>query len=290
MNADNGIMNIGADTGAGDNIGSDTSTPRQAAPLIAMTGINQWFPPNTQALDNVTLSISAGQSVAITGPSGSGKSTLLAIMGLLATPESGSYLFDGVETTTASKRQLAALRRNSIGYVFQSFHLIEYLTVRENILNALAIKSVRGRQAASRARELLDQVGLGHRIDDYPTTLSGGECQRAAIARAIAVHPKLLLCDEPTGNLDSKNSAGIVTLLTQLLTPQSALVIVTHDPHIAQQCHRQITIIDGHAKEGGYYDNDGRNDNVVADADINPDTDDIASFDSDFHARDKEKS
>lgn len=213
--------------------------------LIDLSQITRSFPPTTRALRNVTFSISPGQSVAITGPSGSGKSTLLGILGLLDSPDSGTYTLEGTHVESLTQRQKTEVRKTSIGHIFQAFNLIDYLSVRENILHSLDIKGLRGAAAAARDGTTLAQVGLTHRADAYPPTLSGGEQQRTAIARALSADPKVLLCDEPTGNLDSTNSRTVLDLLLAALTPENTVIIVTHDPAIAAACDRQIVIEDG---------------------------------------------
>lgn len=215
------------------------------ASLIDLSQITRSFPPSTRALRNVTFSISPGQSVAITGPSGSGKSTLLGILGLLDSPDSGTYTLEGTHVESLTQRQKTEVRKTSIGYIFQAFNLIDYLSVRENILHSLDIKGLHGAAASERADTTLEQVGLTHRADAYPPTLSGGEQQRTAIARALSADPKVLLCDEPTGNLDSTNSRTVLDLLLAALTPENTVIIVTHDPAIAAACDRQIVIEDG---------------------------------------------
>lgn len=226
-----------------------SENPENTVPLVEMKGITRFFPPNTTALRNVECTIFPGQTVAIIGPSGSGKSTLLALLGLLDSPDSGTYTLSGNAIAQIDQSGLTALRRDLIGYVFQSFNLIDYLSVRENILHALDIKGVHGGRAAALANEKIRLVGLSHRADAYPSTLSGGEQQRTAIARAIAGSPKLLLCDEPTGNLDSENSASVLKLLLSMSNNTNAIIIVTHDETIAAACNRQLRMADGHLQE-----------------------------------------
>jgi putative ABC transport system ATP-binding protein len=197
------------------------------------------------ALHPADLVIEAGDYVAVTGPSGSGKSTLLHLLGLLDAPTEGSYLLDGLDTSKMSDRDSSALRGRRIGFVFQSFHLLPYRTAAENVLLAeLYNRTPRGGrfQAAVGA---LDAVGLGHRLDALPTTLSGGECQRVAIARALVNRPSLLLCDEPTGNLDSRNAAALMELLDELNEAGFTIVVITHDPSVAAHAGRTIAMSDG---------------------------------------------
>ncbi|HMS08951.1 MAG TPA: ABC transporter ATP-binding protein [Pyrinomonadaceae bacterium] len=195
-------------------------------------------------LSDVSLEIPDGQFVALTGASGSGKSTLLGLLAGLDSPSSGSITIDGDEITTMSEDGLATLRSSKIGFIFQSFHLIPSLTAFENVLIPMEIAG--SRDAHERAKELLDEVGLANRGHHYPTELSGGEQQRVAIARAFANRPKILLADEPTGNLDSKNGRHIFELMTALHHGNNVtLVLVTHDQELAAKAERQIILKDG---------------------------------------------
>lgn len=195
-------------------------------------------------LSDVSLEIPDGQFVALTGASGSGKSTLLGLLAGLDSPSSGSITIDGDEITTMSEDGLATLRSSKIGFIFQSFHLIPSLTAYENVLIPMEIAGAR--DADDRAKELLDEVGLASRGHHYPTELSGGEQQRVAIARAFANRPKILLADEPTGNLDSKNGRHIFELMTALHQGNNVtLVLVTHDQELAAKAERQIILKDG---------------------------------------------
>lgn len=195
-------------------------------------------------LSDVSLEIPDGQFVALTGASGSGKSTLLGLLAGLDSPSSGSITIDGDEITTMSEDGLATLRSSKIGFIFQSFHLIPSLTAYENVLIPMEIAGAR--DAHDRAKELLDEVGLANRGHHYPTELSGGEQQRVAIARAFANRPKILLADEPTGNLDSKNGRHIFELMTALHQGNNVtLVLVTHDQELAAKAERQIILKDG---------------------------------------------
>jgi putative ABC transport system ATP-binding protein len=195
-------------------------------------------------LDNVSITIPDGEFVAITGASGSGKSTLLGLIAGLDAPSSGGIFIDGDEVTKMSEDELATLRSGKIGFVFQSFHLIPSLTAFENVLIPMEIIGLKG--AKSRAGELLEQVDLTNRGHHYPTELSGGEQQRIAIARAFSNNPKILLADEPTGNLDSKNGQHIFDLMTELHRQNNVtLVLVTHDQALADKAQRQIRLKDG---------------------------------------------
>ncbi len=196
-------------------------------------------------LSEVSLEIPEGQFVALTGASGSGKSTLLGLIAGLDAPSSGKILIDGDDITSMSEDGLAEIRSAKIGFVFQSFHLIPSLTAFENVLIPMEIRGIDN--ASDRAAELLREVDLTDRGHHYPAELSGGEQQRVAIARAFANHPKILLADEPTGNLDSKNGSHIFELMTQLHTERAVtLVLVTHDHALAAEAQRRIVLRDGH--------------------------------------------
>jgi putative ABC transport system ATP-binding protein len=195
-------------------------------------------------LDGVSLDVGAGEVVAVTGPSGSGKSTLLGLIAGLDTPSAGSIAVDGVEVTGLGETELARFRRRTLGFVFQSYHLIPTLTAAENVAVPLELAGVPEPLAAARAR--LGEVGLAERADHYPAQLSGGEQQRVAIARAVALTPPLLLADEPTGNLDSATGAQIVDLLLALNRERrSTLLLVTHDASLAARAGRAIALRDG---------------------------------------------
>jgi putative ABC transport system ATP-binding protein len=195
-------------------------------------------------LDNVSLEIPNGQFVAITGASGSGKSTLLGLLAGLDAPTTGEILIDGEDITKMSEDNLASLRSEKLGFIFQSFHLIPSLTAYENVLIPLEIRG--DKNAKERGKELLKEVGLTNRGHHYPTELSGGEQQRVAIARAFANKPPILLADEPTGNLDSRNGQHIFELMTKLHdNNQTTLILVTHDNDLAKQAQRQIRLRDG---------------------------------------------
>jgi len=195
-------------------------------------------------LDDVSLSIPDGQFVAVTGASGSGKSTLLGLIAGLDAPSSGAILIDGANVTTMSEDELAELRSEQIGFIFQSFHLIPSLTAFENVIIPMEILGLK--DAKSRADKLLEDVELTARGHHYPTELSGGEQQRVAIARAFANQPKILLADEPTGNLDSKNGNHIFDLMTDLHNQHNVtLILVTHDQSLAERAQRQVILKDG---------------------------------------------
>lgn len=197
------------------------------------------------ALDDVSLQIREGEYVSIMGPSGSGKSTLLHAIGLLDKPNSGSYLLDGIETTVLAEEQRASLRRQKIGFVFQSFHLIPRLTAQENIELPMLLEGIAPAERRRRASEVMQRLNLADRAGHKPGELSGGQQQRVAIARAIVMRPSLLLTDEPTGNLDSKSGKDVLDLLEELHHSGMTLLMVTHDAVLGARAHRHIRMVDG---------------------------------------------
>ncbi|GAC1370040.1 MAG: ABC transporter ATP-binding protein [Candidatus Saccharimonadales bacterium] len=200
----------------------------------------------TIALQHINLTIAKGEFVAIIGPSGSGKSTLMNVLGLLDTPTSGEYLLDGEVVANFHDKQLAALRLDKIGFVFQSFNLLTRLSVVQNVELPLVYRKIRPKVRRARALELLDLVGLKERAHYKPNQISGGQTQRVAIARALANEPSLILADEPTGNLDTKSSTAIIDELRRLNRETGAtIIIVTHNPEIADQTDRTVTVRDG---------------------------------------------
>src|SRR5574343_449574 len=199
----------------------------------------------TTALDRIDLDIEAGEYLAITGPSGCGKSTLLGILGLLDAPSGGEYWFDGHNVAGWNERQLNTLRRGRIGFVFQSFNLIDDLSVAENIALALEYGDLPSHEQRLRVNEVMERLGLTHRAGHRPSQLSGGQQQRVAIARAIAARPALLLADEPTGNLDSAHGQEVMHLLRQLNEEGTTLVMVTHSPEHAALASRTVRLLDG---------------------------------------------
>jgi macrolide transport system ATP-binding/permease protein len=201
--------------------------------------------PAVHALVDVNLRLAPGDWIAITGPSGSGKSTLLNVIGCLDRPSGGRYLFDGIDTAVLNDKERAGLRSRRIGFVFQSFHLLPHRSVLENVMLAEVYRKQSHRGRRERALEAIERVGLAHRADFLPTKLSGGEKQRIAIARAIVGSPSLILCDEPTGNLDSKSGADILDLFETLNQQGLTLVVVTHDESVAQRAGRRVHIVDG---------------------------------------------
>jgi len=205
--------------------------------------------PAVHALIDIDLTLRRGEWLSITGPSGSGKSTLLNILGCLDSPSSGSYMFEGIETATLGEKERAGLRSRRIGFIFQSFHLLPYRTVLENVMLAEVYRRHTLRQRRERAMAEIDRVGLAHRAEFLPIRLSGGERQRAAIARALMGSPSLLLCDEPTGNLDSRNSESILDFLSQLNGDGMTLAVVTHDQMVASRGSRRVDMRDGTLSE-----------------------------------------
>lgn len=226
-----------------------TTHARVTTPLLELHKVGRQYgsEPAVRALVDVDLSLERGEWLAITGPSGAGKSTLLNIIGCLDHPTSGRYLLEGIDTARLTDTQRAGLRSQRIGFVFQSFHLLPYRTVVENVMLAEVYRKQRHSGRRVRALAALERVGLSHRRDFSPMQLSGGERQRVAIARALVGSPSLLLCDEPTGNLDSKSSAALLDLLEKLNQDGLTLVIVTHDETVAKRATRRVHVVDGSA-------------------------------------------
>ena len=202
-----------------------------------------------RALDHATLHIYPKEFVSIIGPSGSGKSTLMNIIGCLDVADAGSYHLDGLPIESYSENQLAKIRNEKIGFVFQSFNLIPKLTAEENVELPLIYQGLPRPERAERVREALERVGLTKRAKHLPTELSGGQQQRVAIARAIATRPKLILADEPTGALDSKTSQEIIDIFHELHAQGNTIVLITHDPNVAKQAARSVHILDGRISE-----------------------------------------
>jgi len=199
----------------------------------------------TTALSHVNIEVDAGEFIAIMGPSGCGKSTLLNVLGMLDSPDSGSYLFAGEDVAGYSERQLADIRKNNIGFIFQSFNLVDELTVAENVTLPLLYQKVPAIERRERAQSVLERVGIAHRADHRPQQLSGGQQQRVAVARAVVTNPKLILADEPTGNLDSKNGEEVLDLLNQLNGDGTTIIMVTHDQSHADHASRTVNMLDG---------------------------------------------
>jgi putative ABC transport system ATP-binding protein len=199
----------------------------------------------TTALNKVTLEVKEGEYVAVMGPSGCGKSTLLNILGLLDNPSSGSYIFNGTEVANLKERDRTIFRKGNIGFVFQSFNLIDELNVYENVELPLIYLKMKAGERKKRVEDVLERMKIGHRAKHFPQQLSGGQQQRVAIARAVVANPKLILADEPTGNLDSKNGIEVINLLTELNKEGTTIIMVTHSDRDAGYAHRIVNLFDG---------------------------------------------
>ncbi len=217
--------------------------------MITLKGINKIYRTDeieTVALENVNLEVEKGEFLSIMGPSGCGKSTLLNIMGLLDLPTSGTIEIEGIQTDGMKDKALAAFRNQKLGFVFQSFHLINSLNVLDNVEMPLLYRNVSAKERRQKAEEVLEKVGLTHRMRHFPTQLSGGQCQRVAIARAIIGNPDIILADEPTGNLDSKMGAEVMELLHKLNEEDGrTIVMVTHNEDQAKLTSRTVRFFDG---------------------------------------------
>lgn len=199
----------------------------------------------TTALDKVTLNVKEGEYVAVMGPSGCGKSTLLNILGLLDNPSSGSYIFNGTEVANLKERDRTIFRKGNIGFVFQSFNLIDELNVYENVELPLIYLKMKPGERKKRVEDVLERMKIAHRAKHFPQQLSGGQQQRVAIARAVVANPKLILADEPTGNLDSKNGVEVINLLSELNKEGTTIIMVTHNDRDAGYAHRIVNLFDG---------------------------------------------
>jgi putative ABC transport system ATP-binding protein len=217
--------------------------------LIELSAIRKSFlteKVETRALDDISLRVGKGEYVALSGPSGSGKSTLLSLLGLLDTWDAGSYMLNGHDVSALGRDQRASIRNREIGFVFQAFHLISDLTVEENVALPLTYRTDLGKaERADWVAQALARVDMTHRAEHYPAQLSGGQQQRVAVARAVAGRPSLILADEPTGNLDSKNAEAVIELLDSLHRDGATICMVTHNPETAARCPRQIELFDG---------------------------------------------
>jgi ABC-type lipoprotein export system ATPase subunit len=222
-------------------------------PVVELRGLTRTYgsDPPVQALRSVDLTIRAGEWMAIVGPSGSGKSTLLNILGCLDRPTTGSYLIEGIDAAGLSDDERAAVRAQMIGFVFQTFHLLSHRTALENVMLAEVYSGGERTGREDRALAALERVGMVKRRDFLPTKLSGGEQQRVAIARALVGSPRLLLCDEPTGNLDTVNTDSLLALFDGLAEQGLTLVVITHDEDVARHARRLIRIVDGQLTEIG---------------------------------------
>jgi putative ABC transport system ATP-binding protein len=216
--------------------------------MITLAGVNRLYRSEeveTTALRDIELQVDEGEFVAVMGPSGSGKSTLLNILGLIDRPTSGRHFLLGEEVSEMNEGDRAKVRRSHLGFIFQSFNLIDELTVVENIELGLVYRNEAARRRRAKVSEAMDRVGIGHRARHYPHQLSGGQQQRAAIARAIVGKPDLLLADEPTGNLDTANGAQVMDILKSLNDEGATIVMVTHSPSHADQAKRVVNMLDG---------------------------------------------
>ena len=215
--------------------------------VLELRSVGKTYPPPTAvtALAKVDLTVGLGETVSITGPSGSGKSTLLNVLGTLERPSTGTVRIGGTDTSTIPDRQLSGLRAWRIGFVFQEFHLLEHLTVLDNVATGLIYRGLSVRSRRDAAASALRRVGLGSRVTHRPSRLSGGERQRAAIARAIAGEPQIILADEPTGNLDSATGAEIIRLIAGLAGPRTTVIVITHDIAVAAAMRRDVRLHDG---------------------------------------------
>ncbi|HYG37643.1 MAG TPA: ABC transporter ATP-binding protein [Cytophagales bacterium] len=216
--------------------------------MIKITELQKFYRTDeveTMALNKLSIHVKEGEFVAVMGPSGCGKSTLLNILGLLDEPDGGSYLFNGQEVAKFNERKRSELRKHNIGFVFQSFNLIDELTVYENVELPLIYTKVKAADRKKRVEEVLDKMQIMHRRNHFPQQLSGGQQQRVAVARAVVNNPKLILADEPTGNLDSSNGNEVMQLLTELNEQGTTIIMVTHSEHDAKYSHRIIRMLDG---------------------------------------------
>ena len=216
--------------------------------MIEMHGLSKAYRTSdieTTALDNVNLEIDKGEFIAIMGPSGCGKSTLLNVMGMLDSPDAGRYSFAGEEIADYSESRLADIRKENLGFIFQSFNLVDELTVAENVALPLLYQNVPGAERSKRVEEVLERINIAHRGGHRPQQLSGGQQQRVAVARAVVNNPKLILADEPTGNLDTVNGEEVLELLKQLNGDGTTIVMVTHDSGHADHAGRVVNMLDG---------------------------------------------
>ncbi len=222
--------------------------PTPAKPLLAMRELSRVYRTDmveTTALDAIDLDIYEGEFVAVMGPSGCGKSTLLNVIGMLDSPSSGSYVFDGTEVATLDETQLAGIRKANLGFIFQSFNLIDELSVEENVELALLYHDIPASARKARVASVMDKVGIAHRAKHRPSQLSGGQQQRVAVARALVGQPKLILADEPTGNLDTSHGEEVMKMLQALNAEGSTIVMVTHSAGHADYAGRVVNMLDG---------------------------------------------
>jgi len=215
------------------------------APVLEIRGLHKRY-GDLEVLHGIDLTVERGELVAVVGPSGSGKSTLLHLIGTLERPTSGTVVIDGQDTSLLSERKLAALRAERIGFVFQSFHLLDHLTARENVAEGMLYTGASRAVRFERAAELLDRVGLSHRLEHHPRLMSGGERQRVALARALLNRPAIVFADEPTGNLDTQSGDEVLALFHELNAEDgTTIMVITHEHEVADQMHRQVEVRDG---------------------------------------------
>jgi putative ABC transport system ATP-binding protein len=219
--------------------------------LVKLEKINKTYKMGdivVNALSDINLQVKYGEYIAILGPSGSGKSTLMNVLGCLDKPSSGKYFLDNRDVSDLSRNELATVRNQKIGFIFQSFNLLDYCSALENVALPLVYRGVSRSDRLERAREILEQVGLGDRVGHKPNELSGGQKQRVAVARALVSEPEVILADEPTGNLDSKSGEDVMNLFSKLSDSGKTIIVVTHDQKLAKRMRRVIEISDGKVK------------------------------------------
>jgi putative ABC transport system ATP-binding protein len=216
--------------------------------MIEMHGLTKAYRTadiETTALSNINLEVNAGEFIAIMGPSGCGKSTLLNVLGMLDSPDSGRYAFNGEDVAAYPESKLAEIRKLNIGFIFQSFNLVDEMSVAENVMLPLLYQKVPAAEREQRVQSVLERVGIAHRANHRPQQLSGGQQQRVAVARAVVTNPKLILADEPTGNLDTTNGEEVLELLSQLNVDGTTIIMVTHDQGHADHASRVVHMLDG---------------------------------------------
>lgn len=227
-------------------------------PVIEVRNVTKTFGEGesaTHALENVSFSIKKGEFVAIMGPSGSGKSTLLHILGFLDNPSGGSYIFEGTDSAAYTPLDVARIRNTKVGFVFQAFNLLPRISVLENIELPLGYSTIPQKEWRSRAQKAAEAVGLSHRVNAFPTTLSGGEKQRVAIARALVNNPSVIFADEPTGNLDSKSGKAVMEIIRRLNDDGHTVILITHETYTAENAKRIIRLKDGHVESDHVVEN-----------------------------------
>tara|TARA_Y100000590_G_scaffold141597_1_gene162430 strand:- start:13007 stop:13708 length:702 start_codon:yes stop_codon:yes gene_type:complete len=216
-------------------------------PAVELVNVSKTYPgtPPVKALSNISMSVSEGEFIGIIGASGSGKSTLLHVIGTLTRPTGGSVFINGLETSDLTDQELSGVRSRYVGFIFQDFFLLPGFTAQENVENGLLYTDFPSNERKERAREILDRVGLSHRVNHLPNEMSGGEQQRVAVARALVHQPAFVLADEPTGNLDSTNTAAVLELLIALNLDGTTVIMITHDQEVADKSSRKISFKDG---------------------------------------------